>query len=342
MEDERGPAEGLQALSDQLIPTRGSQPHNADRERTETSREIEIKGTVNPDLRDEAIGNTSEDSPQESSSWRFPKISNPFSSHPTTLLEDKESNKPSTSGEDKRRKKLKKDLEWEKSKVDRLNLDVERLTKQVNGLKKNNSVLKNDNKNKLTDLGDKWSRRYAELFETNKKTNTDLKNARNEYERLWNEYIKLKRSKEDLELELSDERKHVGELKQNIKDQEQVVTKAHSTAISLLARDVSTDLPDDEIKRQLHFIFQESVYGWCVETKVSELADPEKIKSLLESKGIMRSSNLPEHLQFDVGDSKIGPVISLQAALGHELCQAFLNNPFFLGPVQMNAALSGS
>jgi hypothetical protein len=68
------------------------------------------------------------------------------------------------------------------------------------------------------------------------------------------------------------------------------------TSPDLLARDVSTDLPDDEIKRQLHVIFQEGVYGWCVDNRVSKLADPEKIRGLLESKGIMRSSKLPEYL----------------------------------------------
>jgi hypothetical protein len=65
MKDDLSPPEGLQALSDQLGPTTRSQPPNADRERTETSGDVEIKDAVNPDLRGKEINNTSTQEPTQ-------------------------------------------------------------------------------------------------------------------------------------------------------------------------------------------------------------------------------------------------------------------------------------
>ncbi len=134
--------------------------------------------------------------------------------------------------------------------------------------------------------------------------------------------------------ELEEERKHVRVLQQSIQDQEQTVAKAHSTAISLLARDVSSDFPDDEIRGRFREFVEGDLNDWCVEyRKRGKIAHPERAELDLREKRLLRPDNgfLPDHLQFDMTNSA-APVILLSAGLAHDLCRKLLQNPLFLAP----------
>lgn len=136
--------------------------------------------------------------------------------------------------------------------------------------------------------------------------------------------------------ELEEEKQISNHLRLDIKKQEETVTKAHATAISLLARDVSSDFPDDEIKGWFRQFLEGEFFGWCMDyRKYDHLADmdPEgaNMKRHLERKGLLRRdhASLPGYLQLDLASS-VAPAILLPAALAQDLCHKFLQNPLFL------------
>ncbi|KAK3367253.1 hypothetical protein B0T24DRAFT_651556 [Lasiosphaeria ovina] len=185
------------------------------------------------------------------------------------------------------------------------------------------SVLKKEKKG----LEDQHTNVSTKLREANR----DLAEVDAKYSQLITKHSKLQTTVDDLKKELQEERNHSAALMKNIEAQEEIVTKAHSTAISLLARDVSSDFPDDEIKKQIRNFLQNSLFGWCADNSARRVADPETAGPFLKQRGLLLRNNddLPEHLQFDI-QHNMAPVVLLQAALAHELVSKMLLDPFFL------------
>ncbi|ENH73323.1 hypothetical protein FOC1_g10008808 [Fusarium oxysporum f. sp. cubense race 1] len=156
-----------------------------------------------------------------------------------------------------------------------------------------------------------------------------LRKSKAAYDRLFDDYRKLKRTKEDLETELDEERDVNKTLRQDIKNQEGVVTEAHSRAISLLAGHVSSDFPDDQVRTELQDLF-EKCSEWCMDNRLPRITNVEETRKLLLTEDIVNDLDCEEHLRFDM-THRTATAILLQAALTKRLLQIFLSDPFFLG-----------
>ncbi|KAM5349522.1 hypothetical protein ACJ41O_006027 [Fusarium nematophilum] len=142
----------------------------------------------------------------------------------------------------------------------------------------------------------------------------------------------LENEKVQLENELWDEQARAASLQEDIEKQEQLIDQFHSNAINLLAQDVSTGLPDDEIRRKFRAFFEsEDFVGWCMEFRADQISDKD-VAELLVKKGILaHDDNIPGHLRLDIHGGT-GALVLLQAALARSLCNKFLTDPFFLRP----------
>ncbi|KAK7420916.1 hypothetical protein QQX98_002480 [Neonectria punicea] len=154
--------------------------------------------------------------------------------------------------------------------------------------------------------------------------------SRADYNKLRREYLKVKDSHRQLEDDLLGERIRVRQLEDDIREQEHVITKAHTNAIGLLSRDVSNDLPDDRIRREFQAFFDQDALGWCMDHRRTEQIDEPHASELLVKEGILAdSSTVPDHLKISMQGDAASAVL-LQAALARALCEYFLADPFFL------------
>lgn len=153
-----------------------------------------------------------------------------------------------------------------------------------------------------------------------KKENAGLRRARDSFHQ----------AARQLGAELRDEKQHVLELENDIKEQEDVITKAHSSAFDLLAQDVSTTFPDDKIRRELRRLFEDDVFGWALDFSLPKLQDPGSIKLLTERGILADETRVPAAYRMSLEADTTSAVL-LMAALATDLCDSFLRNPFVLG-----------
>lgn len=126
------------------------------------------------------------------------------------------------------------------------------------------------------------------------------------------------------------EKARVKQLKGEIRDQEHVIAKVHSNAISLLSSNVSSNLPDDKIRRGLSNLFDGAVRDWCLDLHATDDIDESGAATVLMSENILaNASDVPANLRINMRDETAVPVL-LQAALAKFLCDSFLLEPFFL------------
>lgn len=133
------------------------------------------------------------------------------------------------------------------------------------------------------------------------------------------------KSKQDLETELRQEKDFATKLIADIKEQEEVVINANNAAVSLWARNVSGDLPDDTIRRELQLFFDGDFQDWCRDNSVEQINDQQKLAGRLARRSIMSGVQNPSHLRIDMSNA-VAPAVLLQAALPASLCQDFLAN----------------
>ncbi|KAK0717344.1 hypothetical protein B0T26DRAFT_802505 [Lasiosphaeria miniovina] len=229
-----------------------------------------------------------------------------------------------------RLKKEKDDLEY-----DLKSLKGQMQSEKVSVLKKEKRGLEDQVKSlkaEIQNVVDKWQqtynalgKKYIDVSTELRKADRDLAEVDAKYSRSIAKHSKLQTTVDDLKKELQEERNHSAAFMKNIEAQEEIVTKAHSTAISLLARDVSSDFPDDEIKKEIRNFLQNSLFGWCADNSARRIAGPETAGPFLKQRGLLLRNNddLPEHLQFDI-QHNMAPVVLLQAALAHELLRSEL------------------
>lgn len=244
------------------------------------------------------------DEPDAKPAW----YARPFISSASTSLDDKGKKQ-----QDDDQKATSSEKYW-KVQAGRLQVDKDLLGRKHDDLKRNNDDLKRNN--------DGWVRAYNA-------TVRDLEEQKIAHDCLEKKYIKLQSDKDDLEQELQGEKSLIEELRQNIEKEERVVAKAHQNAISLLARDVSSDFPDDQVKAGFKDLF-DRCSEWCYYNRAEAIRNVEEVRGFLLTSGIVDDSGFPEHLRFNMMHNTATSVL-LQALLAKTLCGTFLKDPFFLG-----------
>ncbi|KAF4487752.1 hypothetical protein FAGAP_11399 [Fusarium agapanthi] len=264
---------------------------------------------------------------------RITQSLNPFGpSEPSTIPEKVTEKQPSQKSETSREKKLQKE-------VTQLRTDKISLSTSLNNLtaKFNLQTKDLDCKKRLVKQWEDWKDKSDEHW---RKQGEEHRKTEAAYDRLFDDYHKLKRTKQDLETELDEERNENKTLRQDIQDQEVVVTEAHSRAISLLAGHVSSDFPDDQVRTELQDLF-EKCSEWCIDNRLPQIETVEETRNLMRTEGIINDPDCEEHLRFDV-THRTATAVLLQAALTKTLVQIFLGNPFFLSRHCLNkTALQG-
>ncbi|KLO90626.1 uncharacterized protein LW93_11047 [Fusarium fujikuroi] len=264
---------------------------------------------------------------------RITQSLNPFgASEPSAVPERVNEKKPSHKSETSREKKLQKEVTQLRTEKISLSTSLNNLTIKFN-LQSNDL----DSKKRRIKQWEDWKTESDEHW---RKRGEELRKAQGAYDRLFDDYKKLKKTKKDLETELDEERDVNKTLRQDIQNQEVVVTEAHSRAISLLAGHVSSDFPDDQVRTELQVLF-EKCSEWCIDNRLPLIESVEETRNLMLTQGIMNDPDCEEHLRFDV-THRTATAVLLQAALTKTLMQTFLENPFFLGQHYLNkTALQG-
>ncbi|KAL2673961.1 hypothetical protein Neosp_012407 [[Neocosmospora] mangrovei] len=148
-----------------------------------------------------------------------------------------------------------------------------------------------------------------------------------------------------LQEDLWREKLRVTQLEEEMRDQEQIIAKVHLNAINLLSSSVSSDLPDDKVRRGLSNLFDGIVRDWCLDLHAADVIDESSAAILLMSNNILADApDLPAYLRINMRDEIAAPVL-LQAALAKFLCDSFLLEPFFLQdwlPRASDAAFKGN
>ncbi|KAF5582206.1 hypothetical protein FPCIR_9638 [Fusarium pseudocircinatum] len=264
---------------------------------------------------------------------RITQSLNPFGQpEPSTIPEKVNKKKPSHKSETSGESKLQKEVTQLRTDKISLSTTLKNLTIKFN-LQTNDL----DSKKHLIKQWEDWKVKSDEHW---RKRGEELRKAESAYNRLFDDYQKLKRTKQDLETELDEERDVNKTLRQDIQNQEVVVTEAHSRAISLLAGHVSSDFPDDQVRTELGDLF-EKCSEWCIDNRLPMIEKVEEARNLLLTEGIINDLDCEEHLRFDL-THRTATAVLLQAALAKTLMQTFLGNPFFLDQHCLNkTALQG-
>jgi len=129
--------------------------------------------------------------------------------------------------------------------------------------------------------------------------------------------------------ELAEEKSFVHELQAEKRQQEAAITRVQSAVVSKLSDNVSSELPDDTIRTQLHDIFG-AVQEWARDNHASELKDRSQVKRQLVEAGILAADEKMDYrYHFDMEAELVADIL-LESVLNHELCAAFLSNPYFV------------
>ncbi|KAF1995079.1 hypothetical protein P154DRAFT_581215 [Amniculicola lignicola CBS 123094] len=137
---------------------------------------------------------------------------------------------------------------------------------------------------------------------------------------LEDELKKSRKVQDALSFELQEERKFIKLLQEERKIKPAVGAER--------PEEVSTDLSDDEIRRDLDAVFEECRL-WAGENYVPVLGDIPEVKKRLIEVGVLAPEDTVAKQYYFNFDADIVADILLEAVLCHELCRAFLENPYF-------------
>jgi hypothetical protein len=132
---------------------------------------------------------------------------------------------------------------------------------------------------------------------------------------------------------LNNAHKEIYTLRQTIRDNDAVVTRAHQATIALMAGDVSRSYTDDMAKSDLKKFFQGDFLAWCSELSVVKIDDVTTATAKMQSLGNIINigdPNTPSHLLFRIDSCPDSSYILLRAALAHTLHKTFLSHAYFL------------
>ncbi|KAH0528136.1 hypothetical protein TsFJ059_003034 [Trichoderma semiorbis] len=135
--------------------------------------------------------------------------------------------------------------------------------------------------------------------------------------------------------ELKKAHEEVAVLKKAVTENEAIINRAHATAISTLAANVSRGITDDMIREELNKFLQTEFFSWCADLCTEKILDEQAALHKLLQDGIInnRESYLksPEYLKFSLNTPDgSGPLALLQAVLIHRLCYLYLCDAYFL------------
>lgn len=124
-------------------------------------------------------------------------------------------------------------------------------------------------------------------------------------------------------------------LRKTVTENEAIINRAHATAISTLAANVSRGITDDMIREELNKFLQTEFFSWCADLCTENILDEQAALYKLLQAGIInkRQSYLkgPEYLKFTLNTPDgSGPLVLLQAVLIHRLCHLYLSDAYFL------------
>ncbi|EGX96743.1 hypothetical protein CCM_01401 [Cordyceps militaris CM01] len=160
-----------------------------------------------------------------------------------------------------------------------------------------------------------------------------------ERERLLTKMNHLRYELRSKQTELEKQKEKVKLLKLQAFEDREKPNQVNSRAVSMMAEDVSRDMPDDTVANLLNTFFQGDFLSWCAEMCVDKI-DVDQASALpLNFRGLNRSDAyeaLPPHLKFDftLPDGRSSFVL-LQAALSEKLVEVFLDSPYFLEPTEI-------
>jgi hypothetical protein len=135
--------------------------------------------------------------------------------------------------------------------------------------------------------------------------------------------------------ELVEERSFTKQLQAEKKANQAIVAQAQTAAVNALSQSVSSELPDDVIQSRFSEILEEA-QDWARENSTPTLQQ----ESSSEARSSLRNFLLKEHLlssdaemkryeQFDISVDSAADTL-LETVISHQLCLAFLQNPYFL------------
>ncbi|QYS98756.1 hypothetical protein H0G86_005920 [Trichoderma simmonsii] len=138
-----------------------------------------------------------------------------------------------------------------------------------------------------------------------------------------------------LNKELKRAHEEVTVLKKAVTENEAIINRAHATAISTLAGNVSRGITDDMIREELKRFLQTDFLSWCADLCTEKIIDEQAALHKFLQDGIInkRESYLksPEYLKFTLNTPDgSGPFVLLQAVLIHRLCHLYLCDAYFL------------
>jgi hypothetical protein len=175
--------------------------------------------------------------------------------------------------------------------------------------------------------------------EEQKKKNDESQAKNRSQEKKLNQYRNyvdcLHEKDENLRSALKNVKIDLNKAKQEILKKTELINVAQAKLMSSMAKEVSTEYPDDIIRSELRSFFEGDFFSWCADTCTFEIAKPKATAKRLRARNILNEASsykkAPAHLQFDInapdGEASL-PV--LQAALSTELCSRYLADPFFL------------
>lgn len=163
----------------------------------------------------------------------------------------------------------------------------------------------------------------------------EAKRESNELQEIRVRALDLENTVTKLTKDLQKAHEEVAVLTKAVTENEAIITRAHATAISTLADNVSRKITDDMIREELNKFLQTDVLSWCADLCTGRILDEDAALSKLLQVGIINNSESylksPEYLKFTVNTPDgSGPFLLLKAALVHRLCYLYLCDAYFL------------
>lgn len=163
----------------------------------------------------------------------------------------------------------------------------------------------------------------------------EAKRGSNELQEMRHRTLYLENTVTRLKKDLQKSHEEVAVLRKAVTENEAIITRAHETAISTLADNVSRKITDDMIREELNKFLQTDVLSWCADLCTARILDEDAALSKLLQMDLINNSESylksPEYLRFTVNaPDGSGPFLLLQAALLHRLCYLYLCDAYFL------------
>lgn len=173
------------------------------------------------------------------------------------------------------------------------------------------------------------------LQEARKSTTKATRQARTFQTRLDNEKKETASRIKALEAFQKRQEEKIGVLSRELAEERVKLDKLYCSAVSDLAQDVSRDVPDDMISKDISGFFNGDFLSWCADMCAKEIKSIRAAKTNLLIKRLLSGhayyEALPEHLKFKMSlPDGSSPLVLLQSALSAELVNKFLSNAYFL------------